>query len=231
MVETTPSPAPTGPDRLTWQKFVLGDWTSFVRDPLDVYRMAFIAAVVVWGALGHSVAGLVAASLVLVLARIVNLPRFYDFNVIVAMFLLAWGSALGWYGSWGFYDKVVHFLAPLLTTPIVYILLARLGVLPQLRDLRQLHHQLGFFLIALALGMAIGAGWEIVEWLLDQVTDAGRVESARDTATDLIADTLGSVGSGFILVGWSLAGWSLTRHPGAELADDELTSFFALRLQ
>lgn len=71
--------------------------------------------------------------------------------------------------------------------------------------------------------MAIGAGWEIVEWLLDQVTDAGRVESARNTATDLIADPLGSVGSGFILVGWSLAGWSLKRRPGAELADDKLT--------
>jgi hypothetical protein len=79
--------------------------------------------------------------------------------------------------------------------------------------------------------MAIGAGWEIVEWLLDQVTDARRVESARDTATDLIADTLGSVGSGLILVGWSLAAWSLTRRPGAELADDQLSSFFTLRLQ
>ena len=32
------------------------DWTSVVRDPLDVYRIAFIAAVVVWGILGHSVA-------------------------------------------------------------------------------------------------------------------------------------------------------------------------------
>jgi hypothetical protein len=45
MVETTSSTAPTGPDRLTWQKFVLGDWTSIVRDPLDVSRIAFIAAV------------------------------------------------------------------------------------------------------------------------------------------------------------------------------------------
>ena len=172
-----------------------------------------------WGVLGHSVTGLVAASLVILLARAVSLPRFYDASVIVVMFLLAWGSALGMYGSWGFYDNLVHFIVPLLTTGMIYLLLVRLGVVPELRDLKQLHQKVGFFLTVMALGMAIGAGWEVVEWLLDQVTDVGRVGSADDTATDLISDTLGSALSALILVLWSLGGHSLTRRPGAELAD------------
>jgi hypothetical protein len=38
---------------------------------------------------------------VIILARVLSLPRFYDASVILVMFLLAWGSALSLYGSWG----------------------------------------------------------------------------------------------------------------------------------
>lgn len=231
MSQTIAPPAPAGATGVTWQKLILGDWTRVVRDPLDVCRILFIAATVVWGLLGHSVTGLIAASVVLLLARAVNLPRFYDASVIVVMFLLAWGSALGMYGSWGFYDNLVHFIVPLLTTGMIYLLLVRLGVLPELRDLKQLHQKVGFFLTVMALGMAIGAGWEVVEWLLDQVTDVGRVGSADDTATDLISDTLGSALSALILVLWSLGGHSLTRRPGAALANKRFASFLTLREQ
>jgi hypothetical protein len=229
--QTIASPAPAGAARLTWQKLILGDWTRYIRDPLDVCRILFIAATVVWGLLGHSVTGLIGASLVILLARAVSLPRFYDCSVIVVVFLLAWGSALGMYGSWGFYDNLVHFIVPLLTTGMIYLLLVRLGVVPELRDLRTLPQKFGFFLTVLALGMAIGAGWEVIEWLLDQVTNVGRVGSADDTATDLISDTLGSALSALILVLWSLGGHSLTRRPGAELADKKFGSFLTLRKQ
>jgi hypothetical protein len=227
--ETIASPPPVTAHPITWQKLFLGDWTRFIRDPLDVARLGFIAATIVWGVLGHSVTGLVAASFVILLARAISLPRFYDASVVVTMVLLSWGSALGMYGSWGFYDNVVHFIVPLLTTGMIYLLLVRLSVLPELRDLKQLHQQFGFFLTAMALGMAIGAGWEVVEWLLDQVTNVGRVGSADDTATDLISDTLGSAGSALILVLWSLGGHSLKRRPGAALANKRFGSFLTLR--
>jgi hypothetical protein len=229
--ETVASPAPAEASGLTWQKAILGDWTRVVRDPIDVARILFIVSTIVWGVLGHAVTGLVAASVVLLIARAVNLPRFYDASVVIVMFLLAWGSALGMYGSWGFYDNLVHFIVPLLTTGMIYLLLVRLGVLPELRELTQVHQQLGFFLTVLALGMAIGAGWEVVEWLLDQVTHVGRVGGADDTATDLISDTLGSALSAVILVLWSLGGHSLTRRPGVALADKPFASFLTLRKQ
>ena len=75
---------------------------------------------------------------------------------------------LGLYDSWKGYDNVVHFTVPLLLTGMVYVLLVRLGVLPELSDLKQVHQKFGFFLTAVMLGMAIGAGWEIVEWSLDE---------------------------------------------------------------
>jgi hypothetical protein len=45
----------------TWQKLFLGDWSRFVRDPLDVVRLIFVAGTIVWGLMGNPVTGLVGA--------------------------------------------------------------------------------------------------------------------------------------------------------------------------
>jgi uncharacterized membrane protein YjdF len=224
MSQTIASPAAEG-HGVTWQKVVLGDWSRVVRDPLDVCRLLFIAATIVWGLTGHSVVGLVGACVILVLARVASLPRFYDFSLIVAMVLIAWGEVLGVYDSWRYYDNVVHTTVPLLVTGMVYVLLMRLGVLPELRELTQLHQRIGFFLTALMLGMAIGAGWEIVEWSLDELTGSNLATSVTDTATDLIWDTIGAATSALILVLWSLGNHSLKRRSGAALANKPLGSF------
>jgi len=226
---TIAPPAAHATRGLTWQKVILGDWSRFVRDPLDVARLAFIAGTIVWWLAGEPVTVLVAASVVLVVARIVSLPRFYDLSLIVVMVLIAWGEVLGVYDSWTFYDNIVHFTVPLLVTGMIYLLLVRLGVLPELSDLKQVHQKFGFFLTAVALGMALGAGWEIVEWSLDEWAGANLVGSATDTATDLIWDTMGATGSAIILTLWSLGGHSLRRRPGAALADKRFASFLTVR--
>jgi uncharacterized membrane protein YjdF len=216
---------------LTWQKLLLGDWTRIVRDPLDVCRIVFITCTILWGLSGRPVTVLVAASAALVLARIADLPRFYDFSLLVVMVLIAWGEVLGFYDSWKSYDNVVHFTVPLLVTGMIYLILVRLGVLPQLSELTQIHQKFGFFLTAVFLGMAMGAGWEIVEWSLDEWAGANLVGSATDTATDLIWDTMGATGSAIILTLWSLGGHSLRRRPGAALANKRFASFLTLRRQ
>jgi hypothetical protein len=218
MSETTAPKMPVASTGLTWQKVVLGDWSRLVRDPLDVLRIVFIAGTILWGLLGNSVTIVVAASLVLVLARIVSLPRFYDFSLIVVMALIAWGEVLGFYDSWKSYDNVVHFTVPLLVTGLIYVMFVRLGVMQELSELTQPHQKFGLFLTAVALGMAMGAGWEIVEWASDETT-----------ATDLIWDTMGATGSAIILVLWSLGGHSLKRRPGAALAHKPFGSFLTIR--
>jgi hypothetical protein len=225
MSDTIASPAPAERRGLTWQKLVLGDWPGIVRDPLDVLRLVFIAAAIVWGLTNHSVVAVLGASVILVLARVASLPRFYDFSLIVAMVLIAWGEVLGVYDHWRYYDNVVHTTVPLLVTGLVYVLLMRLGVLPELRDLKQIHQRFGFFLTTLMLGMAIGAAWEIVEWTLDELTTSNLATSVTDTATDLIWDTIGAAASATILVLWSLGNHSMKRRPGAALANKPLGSF------
>ena len=228
MTGTLAPEVPAAPRDLTWQKLLLGDWTRIVRDPLDVYRILFVGGAVVWGLSGRPVAILFAASAVLLLARLIDLPRFYDFSLIVVMVLVAWGEVLGLYDSWKGYDNVVHFTVPFLLTGMVYVLLVRLGVLPELSDLKQVHQKFGFFLTAVMLGMAIGAGWEIVEWSLDEWAGSNLVGTATDTATDLIWDTMGATLSAIVLTLWSLGGHSLRRRPGAALADKRFGSFLTL---
>ena len=229
MTGTLAPEAPAETRGLTWQKLFLGDWSRIVRDPLDVYRILFVGGAVVWGLSGRPVAVLVAASAVLLLARFIDLPRFYDFSLIVVMILVAWGEVLGVYDSWKGYDNVVHFTVPFLLTGMFYVLLVRLGVLPELSDLKQVHQKFGFFLTAVMLGMAIGAGWEIVEWSLDEWAGSNLVGTATDTATDLIWDTMGATLSTIVLTLWSLGGHSLKRRPGAALANKEFGSFLTLR--
>ena len=225
MAEAAAPAAPEEARGLTWQKVFLGDWSSVVRDPLDVLRLLFIGATIVWGLTGHPVTPLVGASLILLLARVASLPRFYDFSLIVVMTLLAWGEVLGMYDSWRYFDNVVHTTVPLLLTGVVYVLLLRLGILPELRELTQSRQRIGFFLTVLMLGMAIGAAWEIVEWTLDSTTGSHLIISTTDTATDLIWDTIGSAGAATILILWSLGNHSLKRRPGADLANKPFGSF------
>jgi hypothetical protein len=223
------SSIPTQGRGLTRQKLILGDWSRVVRDPLDVCRLLFLTATIVWAVTSHPVTPLIGACIVLGLARVASLPRFYDAGLIVAMALLGWGEVLGVYDSWRYYDNVVHTTVPLLLTGLLYVLLMRLAVLPELHALTQLHQRIGFFLTALFLGMAIGAGWEIVEWTLDSLTGSSLVISTTDTATDLIWDTIGAGGSALILVLWSLGNHSLKRRSGAQLAHKRLGSFLTIQ--
>jgi hypothetical protein len=201
-----------------WRKLLLGDWGRFVRDPLDVMRIVFFVGTVYWVVTGGAAAdGLVGASLVLIGGRVLNLPRFYDLSLIVGMTLTGWGSALHLYGQHAWYDDVVHALMPMLMTPIVYILLVRLEVLPQLEDLRGVHRQLGFFLIAFCAGMTIAGCWEVIEWWLDQWTGDTRVNGAADTASDLTSGVYGSIAAGLLLIAWNKLRLPLTR-PSAEYA-------------
>src|SRR5262249_58556884 len=113
------------------RRLVYGDWSWFVRDGLDVLRCAFIAGAIVFAVQGRSTAvALTAASAVLLIARVINLPRWFDFGLIVAMSLIAYGTALSLYGGWFYYDKVVHGISPVGYVPVLYIALVRLGVVP-----------------------------------------------------------------------------------------------------
>jgi len=210
---TTYAHAEHGWDR---SRLVYGDWTWLVRDGLDVLRFAFIAGAIVFAVQGRSTAvALTAASAVLLVARVVDLPRWFDFGLIVAMTLIAYGTALSLYGSWFYYDKIVHGISPVGYVPVLYIALVRLGVVPDpgiaIRE-RRVARISGIFIVTLALGVAVGGFYESIEWFEDKFLGGHFVGGLWDTETDLLCDEGGSlVGATFLTV-WALRGWTSRRR-------------------
>jgi uncharacterized membrane protein YjdF len=198
---------------VTARELLLGDWSTIVRDPIDVLRWLFVAAAIVYVIVdGSSVINLAFSSAAVVGVRFVDLPRPYELGFVFAMTLTGWGDALGLYDRFHSYDRVVHFLVPLTIAPIVYILLARADVLPDLRDTRDRHHHVGVFVVTLAFGAAIGALWEVFEFSADHTLGASLQTGQADTIGDLVADTCGALVGGILLVVWSVHGWESERR-------------------
>ena len=199
------------------RRLVYGDWNWLVRDGLDVIRLAFFGGTIAFAVQGRSATvALTAASAVLLLARIINLPRWFDFGLIMAMTLIAYGTALGLYGNWFYYDKVVHGLSPVGYVPVLYIALVRLGVVPdpgEASGRAGSRGSAGSSSSRSPLGIAVGACYESIEWFEDKFGILGGhfVKGLWDTETDLLCDEGGSlVGAAFLTV-WALRGWSSHR--------------------
>jgi len=197
------------------RRLVYGDWSWLVRDGLDVLRIAFFAGTIAFAVQGRSTAvALTAASAVLLVARVIDLPRWFDFGLTVAMTLIAYGTALSLYGGWFYYDKIVHGLSPIGYVPVLYIVLVRLGVVPDPSQAIREHRVArisGIFIVTLALGVAVGGFYESIEWFEDKFLGGHFVGGLWDTETDLLCDEGGSlVGAAFLTV-WALRGWTSRR--------------------
>ena len=205
------------------RRLVLGDWTPVVRDGIDVLRL-----VILGGALAYAVSGrpgaaslLAALGAVTVVARLVNLPRVYDLCLTAGMALQGFGETFGLYDQFVRFDDLVHFTLPMLTAPVVYIALARLDVVPDPRDETHLRHYVGIAVVTAALGISIGALWEIYEWRSDAWLGTALSEGNDDTNGDLVRDTLGSLVGAALLVAWARFGWgSVRRIPGVNTHED-----------
>ncbi len=196
---------------------VLGDWTPLVRDGIDVLRLLLVAGAAYYALTGDAGAAAVLAVMaaVTLVARAVKLPRVYDLSVTVAMALQGFGEVWGLYDRFVRFDDLVHVTLPMLTAPVVYIALARLDVVPDPRDETHLRHYVGIAVVTAALGVTIGALWEVYEWRSDAWLGTNLSEGNDDTNGDLVRDTLGSLAGAALLVVWARFGWgSVRRIPG-----------------
>jgi hypothetical protein len=207
----------------TTRHLVLGDWHPWFRDPIDVLRGLLLVGGVAFALAGDSHGALLlgGAGVVAWLVRFALLPRVYDLCFVLALTLQAWGEGLGLYDSIAWFDNVAHFSMPFFGGPTLYIVLARLDVVPDPKDETSLHHYIGIGIVAFALGVALGGLWEIVEWSSDNTFGSQLQLGNDDTVGDLIADSLGSLFGAALLVCWARWGWgSVRRIPGENRAED-----------
>ena len=208
---------------MTARTLVLGDWNSWIRDPIDALRALLVVAAIAFLAAGDTKgAALLGGAAVLAWAvRPVQLPRAYDACFVSALTLQALGEALGAYDAIRWFDSVVHFTLPFFLGPTLYIALARADVVPDPKDSTETRHYVGIFIVTLALGFALGGLWEIWEWVSDHSFGSSLQLGLDDTVGDLVADTAGSLCGALLLVCWARYGWgSVRRIPGENRYED-----------
>ena len=150
------------------------------------------------------------------------LPRAYDLAFVLALTLQAWGEALGLYDSITWFDNVVHFTLPFFAAPTLYIVLARIDLVPDPKDGTHLRHYVGMWVVAFAFGVAVGGLWEIFEYASDSWLGSSLQIDNTDTIGDLIADSLGAAAGAALLVCWARWGWgSVRRIPGENRYEDD----------
>lgn len=189
------------------RKGVFGDWHPLLRDPLDLVRLSFAAAAVAFGLAGSVEYSLRLAStfLLVVGARRLELPRLFDLLFMIGMWLQAWGNALRLFENIEWWDNLVHLAVPFSSVPVLYILLLRLGLLHHgiTDEGHPVRHYVGIAIFAMAVGLSIGAIYEIYEYLVVNWLDAPLAIGYSDTIFDLTLDALGSLGGGALLIWWA----------------------------
>lgn len=205
---------------------LLGDWNRWIRDPIDLLRLTYLGAAIAFAAFGNFDAAVRMALTfgIVLVARVIALPRPFDLGLVVGMMLQAWGNALAAFDSWGFYDNIVHVSLTAFAAPVFYIGLARLEVVPDLADETQARHHTGIFVITLSLALAFGAVYEVYEWAADNLLGASLAIGETDTITDLCDDAIGGVIGGALLVVWATYGWGTVRRVGARRLRRKLAS-------
>jgi hypothetical protein len=177
-----------------------------LRDPFNQTRIAFVPMAMLVASQGR----LGEAFIILVLLggtmlpRLLGIPRPFEGALLVGLSLQAVGGAFGLFRPDFGWDILVHTVLTGAAAPCAYLALVRIGALPDpsAPEVPE-NHDVGVLLITAALGMALGATWEIVEGTSDQLLGTSLVRSSLDTTIDLIANAMGAVVGGAALVSWA----------------------------
>jgi hypothetical protein len=193
---------------------LLGDWTPFVRDPIDLIRLSFLAGALAEAAGGDyaSAARLALTFAATLVARRLDLPRPFDLAFNLGMAFQAWGNVFGLFDDIYAYDKLVHFVLPAAMSSLLYFVALRLHVLPDLEHESGIRQRLGILLVTFSMGVTLGAGYEVYEYVVDHAFGANLEIGYGDTIADLVDDAAGALAGGLLIVVWDTYGWGTRRR-------------------
>jgi len=184
----------------------LGDWHPVLRDPLDLFRLSFLVGALVFALAGdgHAAAQLVLTAVAMFVARMVDVPRLFEWGFCAAMAFNGWGDALRLFESYWWYDNVVHINLPCFLAVLLYIALSRLEVVRDPATQAKRHSWvIGMALITFCIGVTMASFYEIYEWVVDHWFGQHLAISETDTITDLSDGFLGAAVGGLLLAAWA----------------------------
>jgi hypothetical protein len=211
-----PGRAASGLDPRRLPRWLLGDWGTLIRDPVDLMRLALLFGAPITLAFGPREQSfrMLLTFLLTLIPRAIGAPRLFDFAFVTAMSFQAWGNVFGAFDGIYGYDKVVHFVLPCATSALLYLLLVRVRVVPDLAEAAQIRQRPAILLVTGAFGLALAGGlYELYEWFADNWLGAHLYTSYGDSIGDLTDDTIGALAGGGLILLWEIRGWGTRRLP------------------
>jgi hypothetical protein len=115
-----------------------------------------------------------------------RLPRLFDLLVVVGAILNAAGYAWRLFSAPGPWDEITHgFTIGALTFGIGYLIATHRASVFR-------GHRMLLAVLVLCSGIAIGAWWEVFEFLIDKVPSLHVTRPAGDTISDIVMDSAGA---------------------------------------
>lgn len=185
-----------------------------MRDWADIVRLSYLAGSLycfATGSSGHGVRFLVTFLVVLV-PRLLNVPRPFDLFFTITLGLQAWGNALGAFHNGDLFDRVDHAFSSLGIAPLFYLWFVRMGLLPHTSERLPWRRHIGLVVIGFCIGLSVGALYEIYEFTAVHAFGSGNFISESDTVLDLSMDAIGSAIGSLLLLVWVVWGWGTERR-------------------
>lgn len=115
--------------------------------------------------------------------------------LLVAVAANAAGYLFNLYPRFAWFDEVVHAYTTFALTLVIALYLYG-AVLAGARA-----HAFLLVLVIAALGLALGALWEVAEWGYDLLARGNVIKGKQDTIIDLVVDTAGALAAGWVARG------------------------------
>ncbi len=177
-----------------------------LADLLRVAALVSVLAALVWYPMEAVIRfGLVL--LVLLVPRLVRVPRPFDAAFGATLLLAAWAGVAGWYTTVVWMDEAVHLVTPGATAAMCYLILASMDLLPDPQDPPIRHHRSSVTILTVSLGLAVASLWELYEWIANRVLVGTIQVGYDDTIFDLALGGLGSLLAGLALAWWAASGY------------------------
>src|SRR5215468_2282757 len=123
--------------------------TGWAAQVLGLLRLAFLVWAAVELAQGHTgdAIALVVTFAVLHVPRLLRLPLVFDVAFLIVWTLQELGQVAGFWGRYEWWDTLVHGAMPSVLAPTAFLLLVRLGVLPDLFAARNIRATIGAVMV------------------------------------------------------------------------------------
>jgi uncharacterized membrane protein YjdF len=95
------------------------------------------------------------------------------------------GYAFDLYAAFWWFDRVLHAATILALTFWLAVMILSEGI----REGRTVL----FVLLVASVGVAVGALWEVAEWVFDRLASGNVIKGKDDTVIDIVMDTVGAV--------------------------------------